>query len=316
MILPGIAPDPREAMLDRRLFAESGDEAARDLVYLRPDDCLLAVPGAGFHPAPDQASCHDLVARIAADGGNIDPVLVRRRSGNTMPPYELVLGQRRHFAIGWLNHNGRPELRLLARVVEIDDETAFRLADIENRDRPDICELARAYAYQWALAHFYGGVQSRMAEALDISNSHLSRLLGLAELPAEVIAAFACKEDIKVRHSEVLTPLLRRAEALPKIVEEAAIIDREQQALAAAGERLHSAASVLARLKDAATRRVAASRERAALFCDGALIGTVRMAGGKVEVAASVAPDCDPAAVAEAIREGLSALLAAQAAEK
>lgn len=167
-------------------------------------------------------------------------------------PYELLVGSRRRFSVNWLNHNGRPEIRLNAMVVDLSDEEAFRLADIENRERQDITELDRARSYQGAVDRFYGGVQSRMAEALNLSNSQLSRLLSLAQMPDEVVDAFATREELRVRHSEVLTPLLRRPEQRDRLLVAARSVGQEQQRLAAAGDRMIPAATVLTRLKQAA----------------------------------------------------------------
>lgn len=72
-----------------------------------------------------------------------------------------------------------------------------------------------------------------MAEALNLSNSQLSRLLSLAQMPDEVVNAFATRDELRVRHSEVLTPLLRRAEQRERLLVSARLIGEEQQRLAA-----------------------------------------------------------------------------------
>jgi ParB family chromosome partitioning protein len=238
--------------LDQRLagFSQGGRRVA---LSIRPDDCSVWDGNPRDVPGLSYASCRSLIESIAQEDGNRIPVLVRRNPPGAENPYELLVGSRRRFAVDWLNHNGRPEVRLNALVVEMSDEEAFRLADIENREREDITELDRARSYQAAVDRFYGGVQSRMAEALSLSNSQLSRLLALAQMPDEVVNAFATKEELRVRHSEVLTPLLRRPEQREHVLAAARYIGEEQQRLAAAGDRMISAATVLARLR-AATR--------------------------------------------------------------
>ena len=70
----------------------------------------------------------------------------------------------------------------------------------------------------------------------------------MAQMPDEVVDAFATREELRDRHSEVLTPLLRRPEQRERLLAEAKAIGHEQQTLAALGERMIPAASVLARL--------------------------------------------------------------------
>ena len=63
---------------------------------------------------------------------------------------------------------------LLIEVRELTDEEAFRLADIENRDRRDISDYERAVDYAEACQFYYGGHQGRMAERLEVSNAWLA----------------------------------------------------------------------------------------------------------------------------------------------
>ena len=221
-------------------------------------------------------NCRSLIESIAQEEGNRIPVLVRANPPGSELPYQLLVGSRRRFAIDWLNHNGRPEIRLNALIVELSDEEAFRLADIENREREDITELDRARSYQNAADRFYGGVQSRMAEALNLSNSQLSRLLALAQLPDAVIDAFGTRDELRVRHSEVLTPLLRRPEQRERVIAAARLIGEEQQRLAAMDARMLPAATVLMRLKDAATVDGRARAAERAILMGADKVGKVR----------------------------------------
>ena len=95
---------------------------------------------------------------------------------------------------------------------ELTDEEAFRLADIENRDREDISDYERARDYAQAVEHYYDGKQKRMAERLEISEGWLSRYLQLAKLPDEVVAAFASIRDLHEVHARTLKPLLAAGE--------------------------------------------------------------------------------------------------------
>ena len=281
--------------LDERLtsFADNALDS-RAPMLIRPGECAVWDGNPRDQPGLNPDSCRSLIESIAAEGGNRIPVLVRLNPEGSEQPFQLLVGSRRRFAIDWLNHNGRPELRLNALVVDMSDEESFRLADIENRERADICELDRARSYQGAVDRFYGGVQSRMAEALGLSNSQLSRLLALAQLPEEVILAFATKEELKVRYSELLTPLLRRPEQRAAMIAEARRIGEEQQACAAGDGPMLPPAAVLARLRDAAAPRVREGGGDIAILSCGERIGRARLGkGGTVLLDLSIAGDAE-----------------------
>src|SRR3546814_2546472 len=114
---------------------------------------------------------------------------------------------RRHFSISWLHANNHSEIELVARIETLDDEGAFRLADLENREREDVTDLERARNYRHAVEAYYKGVRAQMAERLAIPKQHLHNLLQLAALPDEVVSAFAEPRDMKVRHGMRLSPL-------------------------------------------------------------------------------------------------------------
>lgn len=292
-------PEPAEALrvegeelsrLDQRLAGYAQGSGRRVALSIRPEDCSVWDGNPRDVPGLSYESCRSLIESIALEDGNRIPVLVRRNAPGADRPYELLVGSRRRFAIDWLNHNGRPEVRLNALIVEMSDEEAFRLADIENREREDITELDRARSYQGAVDRFYGGVQSRMAEALGLSNSQLSRLLSLAQMPQEVVNAFATKEELRVRHSEVLTPLLRRPEQRERVLTAARQIGEEQQRLASQGERMISAPTVLARLR-AATRAEPRAAQETPLVLGRVTVGRIKPLREGLAVELQVAPE-------------------------
>jgi ParB family chromosome partitioning protein len=303
-------PDPCLVMqLEQRLgdLGLSDHDLKRDprhVIEIRPIDCSVWDGNARHQEPIDVAGCAALIDSIARERGNRAPVLVRRNAQGDGPPYELLIGCRRRFVVDWLNHNGRPEIHLKALLVDLSDEQAFRIADIENRERSDFCELSRALSYRTAVDRFYGGVQSRMAEALEVSNSQLSRLLALGELPAEVIAAFGRKDDIKVRHSEVLTPLLRRDSNRARIIAEAIRINREQEELSAQDDRLLPPSLVLARLRAASGSAEAGDGETGpwSIDCGATRIGTVMLAGNDVQVETRIPAEVDLDEALDAIR--------------
>lgn len=295
--------------LDQRLSNAQELTDRTNLLHLRPSDCAFLKQASISRWVPSAAVCHELIDSIAATDGNETPILVRRAPAGASAPFELVTGVRRHFAVNWLNHNGRPEMLLLAQVVDMDDEAAFRANDLENRQRTDICELARAFDYRSALNQHYGGVQSRMAEALELSNSHLSRLLALAELPAEVVASFGRQDDIKVRHSEILTPLLRDEASRARMIAEARRINHDQQELSTQSSRLLPAAQVLARLKDAAESTAPRKRPAVSVNYRDRKLGTIsREEDGAIRVDASKPVDVTAEDFTKALINALVAL--------
>ncbi|MGH6745736.1 ParB/RepB/Spo0J family partition protein [Novosphingobium sp.] len=292
--------------LDQRLagFAQ-GSGRARTAISIRPSDCSVWDGNPRDVPGLSAESCRSLIESIAQEDGNRIPVLVRHNAPGADHPYQLLVGSRRRFSVDWLNHNGRPEIRLTALIVDLTDEEAFRLADIENREREDITELDRARSYQNAVDRFYGGVQSRMAEALNLSNSQLSRLLSLAQMPDEVVNAFATRDELRVRHSEVLTPLLRRAEQRERLLVSARLIGEEQQRLAAGGERMIPAATVLARLKDAAKEGDIRRGNDRPLVLGDARVGRIRAGREGLAVDLLVSEETDIDALLVILRDAL-----------
>jgi len=304
-----LAEEAALSRLDQRLahFADRG-EGARGAISIQPGDCSVWDGNPRDQPGLNADSCRSLIDSIAAEGGNRIPVLVRLNPPGSDRPYQLLVGSRRRFCVDWLNHNGRPELRLSALVVDLSDEEAFRLADIENRERADISELDRARSYQTAVDRFYGGVQSRMAEALTLSNSQLSRLLALAQLPQEVVDAFATKDELKVRYSELLTPLLRRTDQRVRMIAEAVLIGQQQQALAAQGDRMIPSATVLARLRAAAMPQANDDGRDIAIIAGGAQIGRAKAGrSGGLTVDISIADDADLDELLAKLRETIVA---------
>jgi len=273
----GAADEEELSRLDQRL-APFADRApgSRGTILIQPDECSVWDGNPRDQPGLTADGCRSLIDSIASEGGNRIPILVRLNPPGSDRTYQLLVGSRRRFAVDWLNHNGRPEIRLSALVVDLSDEEAFRLADIENRERADISELDRARSYQHAVERFYGGVQSRMAEALSLSNSQLSRLLALAQLPVEVVDAFATKDELRVRYSEILTPLLRRPDQRARMIVEAKYIGGQQEALAREGGRMISPATVLARLRKAAMPQPVEEARDMTIVAGGSRIGCAR----------------------------------------
>ena len=192
-----------------------------------------------------EANCRDLIDSLIAEGGQKVPAVVRRVEGDPDHDYELVAGTRRHFAISWLRSNSYPDTKLLAQVADLDDEAAFRLADIENRARKDISDIERARNYAEALTHHYDGKAVRMAERLRLSKGWLSKMLKAATIPDAVLSAFADWREL------TLNPAYKLAQALDDKTRAKAILKEAKAIVAEAPSPPLSGAQVLARLMSA-----------------------------------------------------------------
>lgn len=198
----------------------------------------------------------DLIDSIIAEGGQKVPAVVRRVTGDPDHEFEVIAGTRRHFAISWLRAHSYPDMMFVAQVADLDDEAAFRLADIENRARKDVSDLERARNYAAALAAHYGGHQGRMAERLKLSQGWLSKMLKVATIPDEVIAAFPSPADVQLKPAYPLAVALGDPGAAKMIRSEARRISAEQAERREAGQPPCPAPEVIRRLLAAPTAHV------------------------------------------------------------
>jgi ParB family chromosome partitioning protein len=173
----------------------------------------------------NEDNCRELIDAIIAEGGQKVPAIVRRIDGDAEFDFEVIAGTRRHWSISWLRRNSYPEMKFLAQVVDLDDEAAFRLADIENRARKDVSDLERARNYAAALKTHYGNHQSRMAERLKLSQSWLSKMIKVASIPDSIVAAFASPGDVQLKPAYPLAQALsdpKRAASIQRVAKDLA----------------------------------------------------------------------------------------------
>jgi len=240
---------PRTNFTNKRLeaFGEAARIVKRPTIRLKPAECSVWPGNARDYSMLDEHRLRSLIDSILAEGSNRVPAVVRR-TPNAELPYELVTGTRRHWAIAWLNANHYPDIELIAIIEDLDDEAAFRLADIENREREDISDLERGMNYKAAVDNFYGGVQLRMAERLKISKSQLSRYIALTEIPPALVSAFHSPMDLQAKYAEKLLPLLRDPASRAKLEAAAEQIASEQSFRRSGDEQPIAGPEVMARL--------------------------------------------------------------------
>ncbi|AOH87152.1 chromosome partitioning protein ParB (plasmid) [Sphingomonas panacis] len=197
-------------------------------------------------------NCRELIDSILAEGGQKVPAVVRRVDDDPAHDFEVIAGTRRHWSISWLRRNSYPEMQFVAQVVALDDEAAFRLADLENRARTDVSDLERARNYAAALRQHYGNHMSRMAERLKVSKGWLSKMLKVAALPDIVVSAFASPSDIQLKPAYALAQLLDDKPKAAVVAAAAKALAKQQAERKSSGEPTVTASEVLRRLHLAA----------------------------------------------------------------
>jgi ParB family chromosome partitioning protein len=200
-------------------------DAAANIARIDPAQCRL--PPGRLPIAPSE--CAHLIDSIRAHG-QLVPGLVRRTAPGDPIRYEIICGARRHFAITTLGQNEPGSARpFFAAIRPLCDEAAFAAADRDNRTRADISDIQRALDYTHALDAHYGGHQDRMARAIQIEPSALSRYLSLATLPPDIFAAFGHPARLTVAVARPLIPLLKNAAAQERILRTAGEIAARQK---------------------------------------------------------------------------------------
>jgi ParB family chromosome partitioning protein len=241
---------PRPSFTSKRLeaFGEAARMVKRPTIRLKPSECTIWPGNARDYSLLSEDRLRSLIDSIMAEGGNRIPVVIRRRPEGEEIRYELVTGTRRHWAIAWLNSHHFPNIELVAIIEDLDDEAAFRLADIENREREDISDLERGLNYKAAVDAYYDGIQLRMSERLKISKSTLARYIALTEIPPVIISAFNSPMDLHIKHGEKLVPALKNPNLRVLMEEEARSIAAEQSFRQSGDEEPVSGSEVVQRL--------------------------------------------------------------------
>jgi len=248
---PGLGPLRGTTLLNRESAlarVASGEVRQVTQLLLDPSRVRVWAGNARSYAHLTEESCRELIDSIIAEGGQKVPAVVRRIENDPAFDYEVIAGTRRHWSIAWLRANSYPQFQFLAQVAQLDDEAAFRLADLENRARKDVSDLERARNYALALKDHYGNHLTRMAERLKLSKGWLSKMLRVASLPDSVVAAFASPADVQLKPGYSLAQALDDKQAQAMILKEARQIAREQDAARSGGRPLLPSAEVLQRL--------------------------------------------------------------------
>lgn len=277
-------------------------------VRLDPKRCRIWSGNARDYAALTYERCKDLIDSMIAEGGQKVPALVRKLKNDSAHDYEVIYGTRRHWATSWLRANNYPDFVFLAEVRDLDDEAAFRLADLENRARQDITEFERAKNYAAALLLHYEGKQAKMAERLNISKGLLSKMIAFANISDKIITVFAAPKELSLRQGYALAQAISSLSAESRALRAAEAIAKENIALAKEGKGALPTAAVLGRLLAAASGKTEASQDLRQVLYQGRPVVTVldeNRKGMRFQVHAGTGADLG--VIVESVREVLQA---------
>lgn len=145
---------------------------------------------------------------IEAAGRNVQPICVRPAAevlnGSTVTRYEVVYGHRRHRACLDLG------LPVQAMIEQVSDRDLFEAMERENRVRKNLSAWEQGCMYRRALDDGLYPSMRKLAEALKVDVSLVSKSLVLARLPAAVIEAFNSPNDIQFRWAQPLGEAIQK----------------------------------------------------------------------------------------------------------
>jgi ParB family chromosome partitioning protein len=185
----------------------------------------------------DTSDFAELKDEIESAGGNVQPIRVRPllngstvawegADGASVVLYELVFGHRRHRACLEL------QIPVRALIEPATDQELFEAMERENRGRKNLSAWEQGCMYRRALDEGLYSSLRKLAEAVKVDVSLVSKSVALARLPEAVVAAFPTPLDIQFRWAQPLGEVLQR--------DPEAMISRAK-ALSTASERLSAA---------------------------------------------------------------------------
>lgn len=198
--------------LGRGLDALFGDEqassAAPQGIRLSDIEPNPRQPRQDFDPAALEE-----LAQSIRENGVITPITLRK-TGDT---YQIIAGERRWRASRMAGLHEIP-----AVVLDVDENTAYALALIENLQREDLNPMEEAEGYR-RLTQELGLTQEQAARRVGISRPAVANALRLLSLP-KAVAALLRDKEISAGHARALLPLED-----PERMEQAAKTVIEQQ---------------------------------------------------------------------------------------
>ena len=145
----------------------------------------------------DPAALEDLAQSIR-ENGIITPITLRK-TGDT---YQIIAGERRWRASRLAGLHEIPAI-----VLDVDEQTAYALALIENLQREDLNPMEEAEGYR-RLTQELGLTQEQAAQRVGISRPAVANALRLLTLP-KAVAGLLRDKQLSTGHARALLPLER-----------------------------------------------------------------------------------------------------------
>lgn len=205
------------------------------------------------------AAFESLKQDIAQAGGNVQPILVRPRPGES-GQYEVVFGHRRHRACLELDI----PVTAVIDAGPMSDADVFAAMDRENRERADLSPYEQGLMYRRALDESLYPSNRRLAEALGVSHTWVANVLAVADLPQPIVECFASPLEIQHRHARQINQALER--------DRKGVLKRAEK-LRQGGRTLSAAAVVGALLAPPAPAAVIGTATGGPLELDGRVVG-------------------------------------------
>jgi len=203
------------------------------IILVDPEKCRMWTHHNRNYKTLNKQKCGSLMNSIINEGEQKFPAIVRPISDVSEYEYEVICGARRHWVITQLRKHVDERFQYLIDVRELSDEDAFRISDIENRQRVDISHYERAKDYLIALNKYYPS-QKEMARQLGVKEAWLSRYLDIARLPEEVIGSFQSKNEILPVHAKKLKKAMRDKVLKKEVLKRASETAKSNNKLSAA----------------------------------------------------------------------------------
>jgi len=167
----------------------------------------------------DGAEFAALKSEIEQAGGNVQPIKVRPKLAQ-VGVYEIVYGHRRHQACLMLG------IPVNALIEDATEQQLFEQMERENRGRANLSAWEQGTMYRQALEEGLYSSLRKLADAVGVDLSLVSKSVALARLPNEVVEAFPSPLEIQYRWAQPLSEaqqkdpeaLLARARSL-KVLE-------------------------------------------------------------------------------------------------
>ena len=144
------------------------------------------------------------LAKSIKEHGVFQPIIIKK----SIKGYEIIAGERRVRASKMAGLDKVPAI-----IRNLNDEQMMEIALLENLQRENLSAIEEAKAYKSLIDNLHL-TQEQLSEKVGKSRSHVTNILGLLRLPAEVQDMVANKK-ISMGHARVLSKL----ESDEKIIE-------------------------------------------------------------------------------------------------